>query len=116
MKFSCQQKDLAAAVTNVQRAVSTKTNLPALEGIFIKAEDKGITLCGYDLEIGITTFIECSVQEKGSIIAGAKLLGDIVRRLPANNVNVSTDERDIIYISSGFADYFFRGISRTSRY
>ena len=111
MKFSCQQKDLAAAVTNVQRAVSTKTNLPALEGIFIKAEDKGITLCGYDLEIGITTFIECSVQEKGSIIAGAKLLGDIVRRLPANNVNVSTDERDIIYISSGFADYQIVGIS-----
>ena len=44
MKFSCQQKDLAAAVTNVQRAVSTKTNLTALEGILIKADDMGITL------------------------------------------------------------------------
>ena len=111
MKFSCQQKDLAAAVTNVQRAVSTKTNLPALEGILIKADDMGITLCGYDLEIGIKTFIKCSVQEKGSVTAGAKLLGDIVRKLPGNTVNVSTDEKDIIYINSGFADYQIVGIS-----
>ena len=111
MKFSCQQKDLAAAVTNVQRAVSTKTNLPALEGIFIKAEDKGITLCGYDLEIGITTFIECSVQEKGSIIAGAKLLGDIVRRLPEEVVTVETDDRMVTYITCGHADYKIMGMS-----
>ena len=111
MKFSCQQKDFAAAVTNVQRAVSTKTNLPALEGILIKADDMGITLCGYDLEIGIKTFIKCSVQEKGSVTAGAKLLGDIVRKLPGNTVNVSTDEKDIIYINSGFADYQIVGIS-----
>lgn len=111
LKFSCNQKDFSSAVTNVQRAVSTKTNLPALEGILIKAEEGRITLCGYDLEIGITTFIECNVQEKGEIVVSAKLLGEIVRRLPENTVNIETDEKMIVYINSGLAEYNIVGIS-----
>lgn len=111
MKFSCQQKDFSTAVTNVQRAVSTKSNTPALEGILIKAEDNKITLCGYDLEIGITTFINCNVQKKGEVVVSAKLLGDIVRRLPENTVDIETDERLIVYIKSGQAEYQIVGIS-----
>ena len=51
MKLICKQDSLSAAVTNVQRAVSTKTTLPALEGILLRAENGKIKLCGYDLEI-----------------------------------------------------------------
>lgn len=111
MKFSCQQKDFSTAVTNVQRAVSAKSNTPALEGILIKAEDNKITLCGYDLEIGITTFINCNIQEKGEVVVSAKLLGDIVRRLPENTVDIETDDKLIIYIKSGQAEYQIVGIS-----
>ncbi len=111
MKFSCNQKDFSAAVTNVQRAVSNKSNLPALEGILIKAEEGRIVLCGYDLEIGITTFIECNVQEKGEIVVSAKLLGEIVRRLPENTVDIKTDDKMIVYINSGQAEYNIVGIS-----
>jgi len=111
MKFSCNQKDFSTAVTNVQRAVSTKTNLPSLEGILIRAEDERIILCGYDLEIGITTFINCNVIEKGELVVSAKLLGDIVRRLPENTVDIETDEKMIIYIKSGQAEYQIVGIS-----
>lgn len=111
MRFYCEQKDLSSAVTNVQHAVSAKSNLPALEGILIKAEENKIILSGYDLEIGITTFIECNVQETGSIIVNAKLLGDIVRRLPENSVSIETDEKMIIYIKSGQAEYHIVGIA-----
>ena len=111
MKFSCNQKDFSSAVTNVQRAVSTKSNLPTLEGILIKAEEDRIVLCGYDLEIGITTFIKCNVQKMGSIVVSAKLLGDIVRRLPENTVDIEVDEKMIVYIKSGQAEYHIVGIS-----
>lgn len=111
MKFSCNQKEFSSAVTNIQRAVSTKSNLPALEGILIRAEEGKILLCGYDLEIGITTYINCNVQEKGEIVVSAKLLGEIVRRLPENTVNIETDEKLIVYINSGCAEYNIVGIS-----
>lgn len=93
MKFSCDQKEFSSAVSNVQRAVSTKTNLPSLEGILIRAEESRIILCGYDLEIGITTFINCNVIEKGELVVSAKLLSEIVRRLPENTVDIETDEK-----------------------
>ncbi|MGN1112849.1 MAG: DNA polymerase III subunit beta, partial [Acutalibacteraceae bacterium] len=38
MKLICKQDSLSSAVTNVQRAVSTKTTMPALEGILLRAE------------------------------------------------------------------------------
>ena len=111
MKLNCSQSKLAEAVTNVQRAVSSKTSLPALEGILIKAYKNQITLCGYDLEIGITTVIDADVITEGEIVVSAKLLGDIVRRLPEENVHIETDDRLITYIFSGQAEYRIVGIS-----
>ena len=57
MKITCDKQELVAAVTNVQRAVSSKSSLPALEGILLKASGDTVGLCGYDLELGITTSI-----------------------------------------------------------
>ena len=49
MKFSCDKAVLSAAVSNVSRAVTTRTALQALEGILIRAEGDTLTLTGYDL-------------------------------------------------------------------
>lgn len=111
MKFTCLRTDISNAVMNVQRAVSTKSAIPALEGILIQAYDNTLTLSGYDLEIGIITDIEATVSEKGEIVVSAKLLSDIVRRLPEEIIEVSTDERMITYIKSGRADYQIVGMS-----
>ncbi len=98
------------AVLNVQRAVSSKSSVPALEGILIKTQENEITLCGYDLELGMTTKIEASVEEKGSVILSARLFGDIVRRLPADMVSVSVDPKNITTIKSGPAEFSIVGI------
>lgn len=73
MKFNCSRTDLANAVTNVSRAVSSKTTIPALEGILIRAKEGHIILSAYDLEIGITTKIEASVLTPGEIVVSARL-------------------------------------------
>lgn len=75
MKFSCDKAVLSAAVSNVSRAVTTRTALQALEGILIRAEGDTLTLTGYDLELGTTTVIPAEVSEEGSIILGARLFG-----------------------------------------
>ena len=111
MKFQCNRQKLNEAVTNVQRAVSTKSTIPALEGILIKAFNNTITLCGYDLEIGITTTIDADVRENGSAVLSAKLFADIIRRMPEDTITIETDEKLIAYISSGKVDYKIIGIS-----
>ncbi|MCQ2514552.1 MAG: DNA polymerase III subunit beta [Ruminococcus sp.] len=111
MKITCLRTDLAEAVSNVSRAVSTKASIPALEGILIKAYNSQLNISGYNLEIGITTDIEAQTIEEGEIVVSAKLFLDIVRRLPEEVVQIETDERMVTYIRCGQADYQIVGIS-----
>lgn len=111
MKLTCLKSDIAQAITNVQRAVSTKSAIPVLEGILLKAYDNQINMSGYDLEIGITTNIEATIQEKGEVVVSAKLFSEIIRRLPEEIVSIETDERMITYITSGQTDYQIVGMS-----
>ena len=101
---------MAAAVSNVSRAVSTKATIPALEGVLIKAYNDNLNISGYNLEIGITTDIEARVVKEGEIVLGAKLLLDIVRRLPEEIVSIETDDRMVTYITCGKADYQIVGM------
>lgn len=111
MKISCLRTDLANAVSNVSRAVSTKAAIPALEGILIKAYDNNLNISGYNLEIGIITDIEATIQTEGEIVVSARLFSDIVRRLPEEIVMIETDERMVTYITCGHVDYQIVGMS-----
>jgi DNA polymerase-3 subunit beta len=111
VKISCLRTDLANAVSNVSRAVSTKAALPALEGVLIKAYDNKLNISGYNLEIGITTDIEATIQAEGEIVVSAKLFLDIVRRLPEEIVMIETDDRMVTYITCGHVDYQIVGMS-----
>ena len=95
MKFTVNKSDITEAVSNIQRAVSTKTSIPALEGILIGASEEGLELCAYDLELGITTVIPAFVVEPGKAVLSAKLFSDIVRRTPAETVTVTVDEKNM---------------------
>ena len=54
MKFSCETALLGQAIADVSLAVAQKATLPALEGILLTARRGGLTLVGYNLELGIT--------------------------------------------------------------
>lgn len=110
MKFSCEKHQLVEAVSNVQRAVSVKSTIPSLEGILIRTKENAIVLCGYNLELGMTTVIESQVEESGKIVVSAKLFGDIVRRLPDDQVTVSVDENHMTTIVSGESTFSIAGI------
>lgn len=111
MNIQCEKQALIDAVGSVQRAVSGKSTLPALEGILLKASGTSLFLAGYDLDLGITTTIEAEVREPGEIVLTAKLFGDIVRRLPGDIVSLQTDEKLNTVIRSGQAEFSIIGIS-----
>ena len=77
MKLICETQKLSEICSNVQRAVSTKSSIPAIEGILLEAGENVLTLTGYDLEVGMITSMEARVEEAGSIILNAKILCDL---------------------------------------
>lgn len=50
MEFTVNKSEITEAVGNIQRVVSGKTSIPALEGILIQAGDQGLRLTAYDLK------------------------------------------------------------------
>ena len=91
MKFVCETSTLSTACQNVQRAVSAKSTIPGTEGILIKSSNSELNLTGYDLEIGINTSIYAKVEEAGSIVLNAKVLCEILRRIPNQTVTIECD-------------------------
>lgn len=111
MKIICSTETLSQACQNVQRAVSAKSSIPAIEGILLNADNGCLHLTGYDLEVGINTSIDAEVKESGSIILNARYLCDIIRRLPDEKVEIEADARQLCYIRSGETNYSLNGIS-----
>lgn len=111
MKIVCNTELLSEACQNIQRVVSTKTSIPAIEGIFMKAESGKLFLTGYDLEVGINTNIDVTVMEEGSIVLNARILCDILRRLPSDKVSIEADERQLCVIKCGEVEYKLVGIA-----
>lgn len=111
MKINCSKNALSEALSNVSRAVATKTTLPALEGILIKAHGSSVSLTAYDLELGISTEVEAAVAEEGDIVLSARLLLDMVRRMPTERVQIASDEKGYTLISGGVTEFNIIGIS-----
>lgn len=110
MKFTVNKNDITAAVSNIQRVVSSKTTIPALEGILLTAGEGVLELCAYDLELGITTSIPAQVEEPGKTVLSARLFSDIMRKTPADTVAVTVDEKNMAQIKSGKSSFKIIGI------
>ena len=93
MKFTIDKRILTEAVGNLQRAVSTKTSIPALEGILIRTDVEKIILSAYDLEIGMQTELPAVISAPGAIILTARLFSEIVRKSPAEDVTAPARQR-----------------------
>ena len=111
MKIFCNTVELSQACQNVQRAASTKTAIPAIEGILMVAKDNTLTLTGYDLEMGITTSISAKVEEEGELVLNAHMFSETLRKLPESVVSIFSDSRQIAAISCGEFESTLIGIS-----
>ena len=108
MKFTCDKAELSSAITTVSRAAAVRSPIPALEGILLEAT-VSVNLTGFDLKKGIYTTLEASVTESGSLVLGARLLGEIVKKLPDGPVFFSADEKSIAVIRGGNAEFSIIG-------
>lgn len=107
MKFSCEKALLQAAISTTSRAVSPKSSIPALEGILLEAGND-LRLTGYNLETGIRTIVPADIREEGTLVLGARLFGEIVRKLPDNIVTFQS-ENYMVNIKCGMSEFNILG-------
>jgi len=91
MKLVCSKSNLLNGVQIVSKAVPNKTTMSILECILIDTSNGVITLTGNDMDLGIETVIQGDILESGIIALDARILLEIVRRLPDSDVKIETD-------------------------
>lgn len=91
MKLIFNKSNLNKAVGIVMKAVPTRTTMSILECIIIDATTNAIKFIANDMELGIETIVEGEIIEKGRVAIDAKIFSEIVRKLPDNEITISTD-------------------------
>lgn len=109
MKFNIDQKELSQGIGIVQKGISSKTTLPILSGILLKAEGNTLTLTGTDLELGIETSLDCNVIKEGNVVITSRIFGDIIRKLPDLPVEIEVDEKQNVNIKCGRSKFNIQG-------
>ena len=104
MKFTCEKALLVSAISVASRTVASKSAIPSLEGLLVKAGVK-VMLTGYNLETGITVGVPADIAEPGECIMPARLFFDIIRKLPDDEVTVSVDESFRVSIRGGISSF-----------
>src|SRR5205085_9364433 len=88
MKLSTSKDALLTQLSTVTRVASTHTAVQALSGTQISAADGAVELRATDLEVGLRVPLEATIQADGSAVLPARLLLDVVRSLPADEVTL----------------------------
>ena len=118
MKFEIMRERLLNGLSDVMKAVSSKTTIPILTGIKLEISEQGLRLTGSDYDITIQTFIPTEeneeqvirVIEEGSIVLQARVFNEIIRKLPTNDVEIEVNYSYQTHIRSGKSEFHLIGL------
>jgi DNA polymerase-3 subunit beta len=111
VKFRCEREILAEALTTAGRAATNRSGtLPVLSGVRLDVKDGRLTVTGTDLELTIRLSVPVHADREGSAVVPARLVGDIVKALPAGAVEVSVTDEEMS-ISAGRSQFSVRPLS-----
>lgn len=106
MKIKLKTKALSDLITPASRAVSPKSPLPIAHNIKLETVGGGfVTATGTDFERTVQTRTEVNVEEPGGVCIPARLLVDIVSKLPAGEVALSTESEGRCKITCGKSSF-----------
>ncbi len=111
MEIICEQSVLLNAINTALKAISSKTSYPILECLFFETEGNDIYITANDGEFCIVTKVSGTINRPGKIALNARMLSDLVRKLPKDDIVISTDENFQTSITCGKAKFALRGLS-----
>lgn len=112
MKFQADREVLSDAISFVVRLLSQKPQLPQLSGVMIEASDNQVTLSVFDYEVTAKVSIAAAVDQPGKALVQARLLAEIVSKLPADSVSLNFSESRV-QVASGSSKFSLSSMSTT---
>ncbi|MBA4148945.1 MAG: DNA polymerase III subunit beta [Verrucomicrobia bacterium] len=111
MNFSIAKDQLIQGLQSVQNVVSTRTTLPILSNVLIRAEENRLELTATDLDVTITCTVEANVKKAGATTVPVKKLFSIIRELSSPEIDIEVDEKNATSVRSGASFYKIHGLA-----
>jgi DNA polymerase-3 subunit beta len=110
MNLSITKDQILYGLQSVQNVVSTRTTLPILSNVMMRAEGGRLEFTATDLDVTITCGVEAQVKKGGTSTVPVKKIFNIVRELGAGEVDLEVDEKNICVVRSGPSFYKIHGL------
>lgn len=105
MRLICPRDELSATLAAVGRAASSKTTVPVLGNVLVRAEDGRVELSATDMEVSLRSPLAATVEDPGSIVL-PRLAADIVRSMSPGDVIVDHRPGEgVVSVSSGASSF-----------
>ncbi len=111
MKFKITKEALQNGLQDVIQVVGSRAALPILSNVLIQASKGKIRMTTTDLDVGVSSEIEAEVEVEGSTTLPVKKLSSIIGALPASDVEIAVDSKNIASIMSGPSFFKIMGLS-----
>ena len=109
MKVTCSRTELAEHLAIAGRGLSVRPTVQIFAGLLMQAGGGRLELSATDMELSIRTGFAADVGGEGAAVVPGRLLADIVRQLPADEVEVEYQaEENTLLVTSGSATYRLR--------
>lgn len=111
MNLTISKEQIINGLQAVQNVVSTRTTLPILSNVLLRAEGNRLEFTATDLDVTISCGVEASVKKAGSTTVPVKKLFGIVRELNNPEIEIEVDDKNTCSIRSGSSFYKINGLS-----
>ena len=113
MKITIDNRILNEAIVPTLCALTPKSALSILSSVRLEAsaEDRKLTLTGYDLQKGVTCTVDADVEEGGSLLLDGHRLSMIARSMPDGEMTLTSDDKYLTVLESGSSRFEISGSS-----
>lgn len=109
MNLTITKDQIIAGLQSVQNVVSTRTTLPILSNVLLRAEGNHLEITATDLDVTVACKVEAKVAKAGATTLPVKKLFGIVRELNGE-IEIETDEKNIASVRSGSSYFKIHGL------
>src|SRR5271169_512848 len=111
MKLTISKEQILAGLQAVQNVVSTRTTLPILSNVLLRADKDRVEFTATDLDVTVACSVEAKVKKPGATTVPVKRLFGIVRELSNMEIDLEVDEKNACSVRSGSSFYKINGLS-----
>jgi len=110
MNLTIAKEQILSGLQAVQNVVGSRTTLPILSNVLLRAEGDRVEFTATDLDVTVACSVEAKVKKGGTTTVPVRKLFGIIRELSGTDIDIEVDDKNVCSVRSGTSFYKIHGI------